>query len=322
MKLIILGAGIAGAMASGYFRSSNPVVFEKMKSPSQRHRAVFRIKNPEVGFLLGCPLKKISVEKSIYLDRKHFKEADISMANSYSLKVSGEIENRSIRFSDAVCNRYLLSEFPYPVNTEFGCEMVGISPGRAIFVREGKELCIDFDCCISTIPLPEMIAVVGGFAKDLAEGMSFDNNYKSVCVLRKKTSHPCTVNQTIYYPARHFRAYRATLEEGNLIIESIEGYSSPEELKEIANSFGLREEDLAQEEERFEQKYGKISSIDETKRKSLLFSLTTKLGVYSLGRFATWRNIRTDDLISDLSKIDKMMNRPSILSAYDLSKEG
>jgi hypothetical protein len=64
------------------------------------------------------------------------------------------------------------------------------------------------------------------------------------------------------------------------------------------------------------QKYGKILPIDERLRKEFIFYLTKEHGIYSLGRFATWRQLLLDDIVPDIGIIDKFISQDS---AYDAS---
>ena len=56
------------------------------------------------------------------------------------------------------------------------------------------------------------------------------------------------------------------------------------------------------------QKFGKISAIDDNLRKEFLYYLTREFNVYSLGRFATWKQIILDDVVDDANKIMKLIN--------------
>jgi hypothetical protein len=66
-----------------------------------------------------------------------------------------------------------------------------------------------------------------------------------------------------------------------------------------------------------EQKYGKISPVEDAVRKQLLFQLTHEHNIYSLGRFATWRNILLDDVVDDIGAIKKLLKANS---AYDVRR--
>ena len=62
-----------------------------------------------------------------------------------------------------------------------------------------------------------------------------------------------------------------------------------------------------------EQKIGKFEPLEEEYRKQLMFDITSALGIYSLGRHATWRKIPLDDVVNDIQRIESMLKT----SAYD-----
>ena len=51
---------------------------------------------------------------------------------------------------------------------------------------------------------------------------------------------------------------------------------------------------------------GKIVPLPDAARKRLLFRLTHEHGIYSLGRFATWRNVLLDDVVNDIAVIKRL----------------
>ncbi len=57
--------------------------------------------------------------------------------------------------------------------------------------------------------------------------------------------------------------------------------------------------------------------MSDAPRKALLHHLTITHGIYSLGRFATWRNILLDDVYEDVFAIRKMIHQ----SHYDVNLE-
>ena len=89
-----------------------------------------------------------------------------------------------------------------------------------------------------------------------------------------------------------------------------------ESVELLEQSFGI---DLsgAEQLEAVEQKYGKIAPIDDAQRKRLLFRITHEHGLFSLGRFATWRNILLDDVVDDIAVIKRLARSGA---AYDVHK--
>lgn len=60
-----------------------------------------------------------------------------------------------------------------------------------------------------------------------------------------------------------------------------------------------------------ESKYQKIVPIDDDERKQFIFWATDQHGIFSLGRFGTWRpNLLLDDLVHDIQLIDRWLQKP------------
>jgi len=155
---------------------------------------------------------------------------------------------------------------------------------------------------VSTMPLPVLLKLLD---KDVS--LKFD--YQPITVHRFHVLN-CDVHQTVYFPHPENGVYRATLTGDLLTIESSGGH---ERFHEVLESMGLRGDDLKVHETPHKQSYGKIAPIPNGDRKALLHRLTQEFGIYSLGRFATWRNILLDDVYDDIAAIRRMVN----LSQYD-----
>jgi|TARA_R100001509_G_C4739603_1_gene172732 hypothetical protein len=155
---------------------------------------------------------------------------------------------------------------------------------------------------ISTIPMPAMMDIVGWKEKP-------EFPYRSIwscwCTI---ADYDVSVNQTIYYPDLKDPYYRASLLGNKFILEyNQEPWQSHEDVSSVlANDFGIdsKVKDLHVKK----QKFGKISSIDDNLRKEFLYYLTREFNVYSLGRFATWKQIILDDVVDDANKVMKLIN--------------
>ena len=55
------------------------------------------------------------------------------------------------------------------------------------------------------------------------------------------------------------------------------------------------------------QKYGKLLPTDNKARKDFILAATDLYNVYSLGRFATWRQLLLDDIVNDVPIIESMI---------------
>lgn len=293
--MIIIGAGLAGAIAKGFFSSYSPQVFEARKEPGSLHKAILRFRDPSIGYLLGIPLDKIVVAKRIYF-RGKFVDENPMLSNMYSKKVSQGIYHRSIEADDDV-ERFVAKKDFGILTANYGKMLIKVEPNKCFF-KDGTQ--VDYDVCISTIPLPVMAK-----AANLDVSNTEIKSY-TIYVARLPIVTKCDVYQTIYFPDSNNFVYRATLEPDVLIIESIGAEFPIGEIDEVLEVFGLDTNDVGQPSI-FAQEMGKIVEMDDTIRKNLILELTEKFGVYSLGRYATWRNITSDVLLNDLEVISKML---------------
>jgi hypothetical protein len=74
----------------------------------------------------------------------------------------------------------------------------------------------------------------------------------------------------------------------------------------VMDAFALRPGNVFQIDV-VEQKYGKIIPLPDAVRKRVLHRLTQEHGIFSLGRFATWRNVLLDDVVQDIAVLRKLM---------------
>jgi len=155
------------------------------------------------------------------------------------------------------------------------------------------------DAVISTIP---MFAMAKIFPVEIGEF-----HFEPIYVNRIKIED-CNSHCTIYYPDPDFSPYRASLCGDTLIIESNHAIDDLD-IYNVCKSMGLpsipvRLPDLKNSV----QQLGKIFPIDEEKRKHYITNLTLHCGVYSLGRFATWRpKLMLDDVLEDIFVIRRLI---------------
>jgi len=296
----IIGAGLAGLIAAHAWPRSR--VVEATPQPRAAHRALLRFRSDAVGRLTGIEFRRVMVRKGIWAEGR-FQEPNIRWANLYAQKVMGYDQlkgERSIWNVDAV-ERFVAPDSLY----EQLLESVGdrIAWNTEADFRSNQIL-------VSTAPLPVVLADL-----DLHSGaLQFPRAAIKVYRLRIPGAD---VFQTVYFPERHLPVYRASITGDILIVEATVDGGYDEESEEAVNdAFGLHF-DQAEMIEQVSQKYGKIAPIDEAVRKQLLFDLTHKHNIYSLGRFATWRNILLDDVVNDIAAIKRLLK---VNSAYDVRK--
>ena len=290
--MIIAGAGLAGLIAGNIFRNYSPRIIEMQSSLPSNHKAILRFRDHSVSKATGIEFKKVKVRKGIAYKGEWLSRSNPKVANLYSIKVTGKVQSRSCwNLNDA--ERFLSPD-------DF---IMRIAKGLKINYSETlHKSMFDGQPIISTIPMPAMMDIVGW--KDKPE-FPYRSIWSCWCNIK---DYDVQVNQTIYYPDLKDPYYRASLLGNKLILEyNQEPWQSREDvISVLSNDFGIDTE--VTELHVKKQKYGKISAIDDNLRKEFLYYLTREFNVYSLGRFATWKQIILDDVVDDAGKIMKLIN--------------
>lgn len=298
MRTVIIGAGMSGAIAAALDRGAE--VYEAAhEPPSSNHRAVLRFRTDRIGQALNIPFRQVRVLKAVAHEDQLHDHVTPRAANQYARKVTGIIQQRSIG-DLAPADRFIAPE-------DFHAQLLQLLGPR---VRYGAPLTADLfrdlpPRFISTIPLNQLCRILDIESPPLARA--------PIHVTRFDVSD-CDVFQTVYFPDPSTPIYRASLTGGLLIVEAT---SAPDSLHllELVEAFGLEGSKIAQRDAG-EQRYGKITPLPDSERKALLHHITEKFGIFSLGRFATWRNILLDDVYDDFFKVRAMM----ALDSYDLKR--
>lgn len=293
----IIGAGLAGLIVAHAFPGWP--IYEAAPRPRESHRAVLRFRTDAVARLTGIEFRSVLVRKGIW-ERGSFCPPDIRRANLYARKVLGGrlVGDRSIWNLDPA------QRFVAP--PDFHARLVAATEGR---VQWGVPA--DFSAIapqtfaqgrapvITTAPLDITLAALG---------MHTDARFVRAGISVERFRVPdCDVHQTVYFPAPSTSVYRASITGDLLIVERAEGAGfDPREMFEVLAAFGLRIEDVTALDHA-EQRYGKIVNIPDGERKRLLFKLTQEHKIYSIGRFATWRNILLDDVVQDAQRVKAMI---------------
>lgn len=296
--MIIAGAGLSGLIAGHIIKDA--VVLEQ-NPRGQMHNAVLRFRSDVVSKATGIPFKKVTVRKGIYMGRQFYKP-NIRICNMYSQKaVAGKIGDRSIWNQDPV-ERWIAP-------SDFYDRMIG-NLGNRIRFEEPVNL-RECDGLISTVPMPTLLDAL---AIDRSE-IAFE--HAPIYTMRVKIAN-AEAYQTVYFPSHFHGMYRASLTGDNLILEFVSSLHKEEIwIAELTKAFHLDPETVAKIKDGLiqaefggvvdTQQYGKIWPLAPGVRRSLLLYLTAKFGVYSIGRFATWRNILLDDLVQDAHRVLDMM---------------
>lgn len=297
--MYIIGAGMAGCLAG----VMNPTaqILEMMPAFKRTHDAVLRFRDDSVSKQVGIPFKKVKVNKGIFVDG--YVKPNIQYANMYSMKVTdGKIMDRSIWNTEP--------SIRYVAPSDFHNMLEDMCHSRISYKCEFKPENHVRDPIISTMPMNKLAQLLKYEFKSLF-------NYRPITVDRFKVAN-CDVHQTVYFPAFETPIYRITLTGEDLIVESVHDqrfYPIEHTYDVILEAFGIPAVYLEQHEASI-QSYGKIEPIDDAERKKFMHYATLTHNIYSLGRFATWRNILLDDVLNDIFMIRKFMNS----SEYDYIK--
>lgn len=291
--MIVLGAGLAGCLFGALNKDAQ--IYESNDNTTT-HQAILRFRSPVISEAIGIPFEKVKVYKGIWHDDKQVPLSP-NVISLYSRKVSDRLSYRSITNLDTV-DRWIA-----PAN--FLDQLKEQCYGRIIYNCDiNKKFILDCqktnEIVISTIPL-------GVISKYMDMEISTSHNSSSIYVNRYFISD-CDVYMTQYYTGLSTRCYRASINKNILIIESV-AETTHSDFDMVCTSFGITGMLIEPIIENHIQKNGKMIPIDEAERRAAILKLTIDYGIYSLGRFATWRNILMDDVYKDILVIKRLMNK-------------
>lgn len=289
----IIGAGLTGLIAAYAFKDA--VIHEYLKEP-RVHKAVLRFRTEEVSKLTGIPFKKVLVHKAVS-EGGGFVTPNLRHMNHYSLKVAGGFYDRSIG--------NLEPSVRYIAPLDFHQQMLDHHKDR-IFFGSDVPLTEMTTPVISTLPLSVLVDKFNLDAQLPKEALHSNPIY----VTTVDVEH-CDLYQTIYFPELSNPVYRASITGNQIIIESMLTIGRTR-IEDTIETFGISG-GWSIASLNFEQKIGKFNPLEENYRKQLMYDITTALGIYSLGRHATWRKILLDDVVQDIQRIESMLKT----SAYD-----
>jgi hypothetical protein len=300
MKLII-GAGLSGLIAAHAWPRAQ--VNEAAPEPRVAHRAVLRFRSDAVARLTGIEFKRVQVRKGLWVDGS-FQPPTIRWANLYAQKILGAERllsgERSIWRLDPV-ERYIAPD-------NFHEQLLEAVGDRVFFGAPVDPLDVPRGETVSTAPLSWMAAATGAWSE-------LPEFHRAPIRVRRWRLRHADLYQTVYFPGFDTTVYRASI-TGNILIAEAATEITEYDEGSVAQAFGI-DIDAAEPLGDIEQRYGKIEPIHDALRKAMLFELTHRFGIYSLGRFATWRNVLLDDVVNDIDMIKRLARS----GAYTLHME-
>lgn len=282
---MIVGAGLTGLIAAHAFPQQ--LVLERAPGPRQMHKALLRFRTASVSDLTGIEFRAVTVRKGIWHDGE-FRLPSIARANLYSRKVLGSTLARSIWQLEPV-QRFIAPEDFYDRMVEAIGSRIHWGASVDLSSRSSEPM-------IYTGPMQR--------SAQLTDHRP-EFRFAPITVQRYRVDG-CDVHQTVYFPSAEHSLYRASI-TGSLLLCEFAGEPKGAWVADMRDAFALHGVSLVPIDSQMQQ-YGKIAPIDEAQRKDIIVSLTERHGIYSLGRFATWRNILLDDVVHDCAVIKRLMN--------------
>lgn len=308
-QIIIAGAGLTGLIAAHAFRGSqvHEAATEEDVSRNE-HAALLRFRSDAVSKITGIPFREVTVQKSVwdFYSGRHV-QLDLALANAYARKVlaatGGKISGRSIWNMESVKRFIAPPDFIASMRDNVRSQIHYQTP-LDLRWRWGNK-----DCpTISTIPMPTLLWLAAERSSwDVLPEFKFEKDeFKCAAIhVERHRLEGVDLHQTIYVPCDMTDTYRVSITGDVLIIESVgESRMSVEQCIEAFGLLGVSHEFVDAKE----QRYGKIVDVPASRRRQLLRRLTEHGNVYSLGRFATWRNVLLDDVAKDIEVIRRMIS--------------
>lgn len=297
----IIGAGMAGLLATNMMHRHSPWISEKQSSLPHNHSAVLRFGSDKVGEVLGIPFRKVKLIKT-YLPYAN-RVADNLL---YSYKCTGVYRSdRSIATEVFAADRWIA-----PPN------LIQRMAANAHHIKFDYELTMEGikhwhhrnEPIISTIPMPSMMRLLGYERQIEFKHISGAN------IIAKIAN--CDAFISLYIPDPNYGFSRVSITGDEMILE----YPFPavvyefndaeigEQVEKACEILSIDQSKVLSVEFK-QQTYAKIQPIDDGERKRFLSWATDNFGIFALGRYATWRpGLLLDDLVHDVRLIEKWIN--------------
>lgn len=303
MSIRIIGAGMAGLLAAEMFRRAQPIVAEAQPMLPDNQGALLRFRSDAVARETRQTFTKVSVLKAVKSGGRLRPTATLRDANEYALKVSGVVSPRSV-LDLAACTRYVApGDFLAVLARDARIRLnAPLTRGDLNTMKGQREVAF-----ISTIPMPVLMELVGWPSRP-------EFAWRPIWSVAAKIVAPkVDVYQTIYYPDPEVPWYRASITGRQLIVEFM---TEPDfrnfGMRDLLPDFGLPTAwSMLSAPVIKRQEYGKLTSLPKKDRHEFILAMTDEYNLYSVGRFATWRQILLDDVVEDIRTVESMITQRS-----------
>jgi hypothetical protein len=301
MPIRIFGAGMAGLLTATMLRRHRPVVYEAQPELPDNHGALLRFRSDAVQEATGQAFRRVRVHKAIKRGSALDTVATLRDSNQYSFKVMGEVSGDRSILTLAPSERYIAPDDFLPMLARDAI----LNVNAALTLDRLKELSAE-TIGISTIPMPALMRMVGWDAP----GFRWRAIWSVTITVR---SPRADAYQTIYYPDPHVPWYRASITGHKIIVEFTEDpvYLQPPSWNIILDDFGFPADVGIAISEPKRQEYGKLVPLPDAAREEFILAMTDQYNLYSVGRFATWRQILLDDVVQDVKKVERWITQRS-----------
>lgn len=303
MTLRIIGAGMAGLLAAEMFRREQPMVAEAQATLPDNHGALLRFRSDAVARETRQPFTRVHVLKAVMSGGRLRPTSTLRDANEYALKVLGSIAPRSVLDLEP-CVRYVAPrDFLSVLARDARIRLhAPLTQGDLEMMKGQREI-----ATISTIPMPVLMDLVGWSPRP-------EFGWRPIWSVSAMIDAPVTdVYQTIYYPDPEVPWYRASITGRQMIVEFM---AEPDfrafGLRDLLPDFGLPTAwSMLSTPIVKRQEYGKLTNLPKKDRHEFILAMTDEYNLYSVGRFATWRQILLDDVVDDIRTVEAMITQRS-----------
>ena len=309
--MIIIGAGMAGLLAGGMIRDREVRILEAAHSLPNNHSAVLRFRTTAVGDALDISFRKVKMMKTVHEWRN-----PVADALSYSLKTNGSATLRSaVSAKGEVAERFIA---PSNLIDQMSKRIRGdIVFGSKVDADSLRSMCLNGQTVISTIPMPLMMKLV---EYPTPPEFKYVHGYNINCTVPAADAYV-----SVYIPDQKEVFNRVSMTGDKLTIEVSLPHIDLESIKHTVMMIQDKESMMKNMVDRAlfylgidkstyhsarvnVQQYSKILPINDAERKKFIIWLTDQWGIYSLGRFATWRpGLLMDDVVNDVRVIRKII---------------
>ena len=300
--MIVVGAGMAGMLAATMLRGEVTAIVERQDELPNNHSAVLRFRTKAVSEATNIAFKEVDVIKAIATYRN-----PIADAVAYSMKTNGTARLRSIKNGSEIVKRYIAPR-------DFIEQLYRRTPCPIAYGQSFSAVGLEGEKVISTIPMPILMQLLGWVARS-----DFRSNHGTN--IRIDLGPKVDLYCSLYVPDPELPFSRISVTGEEMILECTETLDTQRAHAAAEAALGLVGIPAGPYSYYVtEQKYAKILPIDEAERKEFIMYASQVHGIYSLGRFATWRpGLLLDDVVNDVRVIQRLISNRA--ARYDHLKK-